>query len=164
MTHLVRRSQLEAFELQANAQYVSTMVVHLRIYFPERYAADDDVMLSEKVRASLRKANDFGLYSQRDCCRFVSLAAIYGRDFPDEPASRWVREVLTDELGGSPSARMGRALELALYREDVERRNRESRGQFDSDTQPWQPSATHMDDESIWDRDLLQRPHTGQGT
>lgn len=164
MTHLMRRSQLDAFELHANAQYVSTMVAHLRTYFPERYAADSDVVLSEKVRAWLRKAHDFGLYSQRDCCRFVSLAAIYGRDFPDEPESRWVRDVLTDELGGSPSARMGRALELALYREDVERRNRELRGQLHSDVQPWQSSAAQIDNESIWDSDLLQRPDTGQVT
>ena len=164
-TIVIRKPQLEIFERASLLQFVDSMVAHLRRHFPARFPATvSDADLTIRVEEAIATARSLGLKSEQDCCRFLNFAGEYGWNFLQDEKTRWIHDVLADPCGGPPSARLDRAVQQALRRQEVERRNRELRGQFaPPEASSWKDRSQSGDTaaEALWDGDPLKEMDHG---
>lgn len=89
------------------------MCAHVRRHFARQVARLSIPQLRLRVIAALGEATSVGLISCRDSCRYLGLAVAYDWDALSLP---WVAAGLRANNALSPSDRLGRVIDEALFR------------------------------------------------
>lgn len=111
----IRPQQMFVFEEAASAAFEARLARHMLSHFPARCASLGAGGLEELCRHGVAAARGYGIITERDICKYVSLAVVLGRDFDVDPALPWARALLTAEHTGA-TLRINR-----LYLEAIER-------------------------------------------
>jgi hypothetical protein len=127
----IRRAQLAALGRVRLDSFAADCAEVLRAQFPARTKSLSDEDLLEHVHDCIRRANDYGLESERDVQRFVNLAGAFGWDFDQTPEHAWMKGYLTDETVSSPSQRIERLVAESLRRLGLEAKNRAAQRAFE---------------------------------
>jgi len=94
----IRQSQMEAFRQQPRFEFEQSMARYLRRYFPAEAAAAD---LDRWVSSGLDAAARYGFLTEYESALYLSLMAMLGAGFLDDPATPWARPIVCD--GATPS-------------------------------------------------------------
>jgi hypothetical protein len=120
---ILRHTQLDNINKPKLLTFITIMITHTRESFPNETKAISDSELKKHIIKSIKKAENYNLTSQQDCCKFINLAVVYGWDFDQEPNNEWMIDILEDEEISSPSERLNRLLDECVYRKEVEEKN-----------------------------------------
>jgi hypothetical protein len=123
----IREPQLRCFAASLRSERMAGMCAYLRAQFPEELQGEDDDTLHGRVEAALARAALFGLHTERDCCRYLNLAVLYGWDAGQRPEHAWMTAILTDPAVSDPSQRLHRLVLHCIRRSEVEDHNRQLR-------------------------------------
>lgn len=108
-----RPRQLEDLSHNLKLDFEARLLDYLRRAFPRPVRRMSHAALDALVRDGVARALEYGLTTERDACKLVSLLFLLGRDFDQEP---WAREILR----GSRVHRRLSKIDL-LYREAMKR-------------------------------------------
>lgn len=111
---VMRKVQLEVLGESARRRFEERLGAHLRRFFPRPCEVLGQEGLRQVCREGIERAQSYGMTSERDLCKFLSLVFVFGRDFDREQP--WAAEIL--RLGSVPSRRMERLYAAALARAD----------------------------------------------
>jgi hypothetical protein len=92
----IREPQLRCLAASLRSERIAGMCAYLRAQFPEELRADDVAALRGRVEAAL-----FGLHTERDCCRYLNLAVLYGWDAGERPEHAWMTAIAASDAGGA---------------------------------------------------------------
>ncbi len=113
------RAQMAAFAAAQRTRFVDRMCAWLRDQFRDELWALADQELQRRVEAALVRADELGLRTERDCCRYLNLAVLYGWDFERREANAFMRAILEDRSVDNPGRRLQRLVEECLQREAI---------------------------------------------
>ncbi len=113
---VIRRQQIAALEAAQSRRFEEQLAAHLRRHFPGPCARLGEAGLREAIRHGRRKAARYRIVAERDVCKFVSLALVFGRDFDEDPRLPWAGAILRGAGDAGPTLRVNR-----LYLEALER-------------------------------------------
>jgi hypothetical protein len=119
---VIRNAQLKVFSNASWVNFRARLAAHLLAFYPQASTGGLD--------ASVRQAQSFGLHSERDLFRWVSLCGQFGFHFLDEPGHEWMRLILQDSRITLPSSRLKRLVELCILRDCAARDNETLRKEF----------------------------------
>ena len=108
----IRREQKDAFRTEELYDFEARVADHLRRCFPQRWAALGEDAGRALIRHGIEGASRHGIVTERDVCKFVDLALVFGVDFDRERA--WAREILAGVDPRDPSAKLRRLHERAM--------------------------------------------------
>jgi hypothetical protein len=128
----IRHSQIAHFSSEKRRQFIVAMCRYLREQFHDELWAVDAATLQRQVDTTIHRARNYGLSTERDCCRYLNLAVTYGWDFDRQPQYDWMRKILIDTQVTTPSQRLHKLVDQCIYRSEVEECNRRLRLQFDA--------------------------------
>lgn len=78
------------------AAFERRAVAHIRENLPEQSAGFSDPQIRERVRDGVRRANRYGLESERQAMCFIDTGFLIGPDFDTRSDTRWARTLLED--------------------------------------------------------------------
>ena len=78
--------------------FESSMVEHVRTYFPNHYRIAGDDGTRDVVRYAVERAASHGHDTQRGVCFYLNVMLILGSNFDTDPQIPWAVEILTDEV------------------------------------------------------------------
>jgi hypothetical protein len=113
------RAQMALFAAEQRARFVARMCAYLRDQFQDELWALTSQELQRRVEAALARADELGLHTERDCCRYLNLAVLYGWDFERREATAFMGAMLRDPAVGSPGRRLQRLVEECMHREAI---------------------------------------------
>ena len=116
----VRKEQVRALGRAMMQEFEKDMLRHLQQFFPDESSAMGNRALRELIRHAIARAKDYGLTSERDLCKYLNLAMVYGGDFDTDPELEWMRGFLADPDVPDPSERMSRLYAESLHRLEPE--------------------------------------------
>jgi hypothetical protein len=90
----IRREQIRALAEPGVEDFLRRAAAHLREYFGADCTALGEVALRDAIRHGYQRASGYGLETERDLLRYLTLMFVFGRDFDVDPAFPWAREVL----------------------------------------------------------------------
>lgn len=132
----IRTAQMQALGQRPRDLFIVAMCTHLRTYFPAQAWLLTGAELKDRISACLSRAERYQLRSQRDACRYLSLAAQYGWQFDSDRDLSWMREHLTDCRISSPSDRLDRLVKQCIHRQAVRAANQQLRQDMGLGPQP----------------------------
>jgi hypothetical protein len=99
---LIRREQFSALAAPVGTEFVARLALLLQRHFEDARQAPPDQLRSD-INRTIRRAQAYGLATERDAAAFVVTAFLLGENFDNEfPAAQ---QVLTSPvLGGSDKA------------------------------------------------------------
>lgn len=124
---VISGDQMAVFANARRTQFVVLMCDRLREQFPTDLWGVEQNTLHSNIAAALLSANRYGLHSERDCCRYLNLAVLYGWEFDRLDGNAWMRSCLTDMQISTPSQRLNRLVDQCLHRSEVAEHNRNLR-------------------------------------
>jgi len=92
----LRKEQIEAFSAAARQEFEDRMVEHLNEFFPRHCKAMGEEGVRQEIRHGVARARTYEITSQRDVCKYIDLAFVYGRDFDTNPKLPWAGRILND--------------------------------------------------------------------
>ncbi len=113
------QAQMAAFAATQRTRFVERLCASLRDRFQDELWALADQELLRRVEAALVRAGELGLHTERDCCRYLNLAVLYGWDFERREANAFMRAILEDRSVDNPGRRLQRLVEECLHREAI---------------------------------------------
>jgi hypothetical protein len=90
---------------RAAQSFVTRMEAHLRKHFPNHCATLGDAGVREAIGSGTAKAGQYGIESERDVCKFITLMFTFGRDFDVDPKLPWASEILRNPVYQTPTHR-----------------------------------------------------------
>src|SRR5581483_6896566 len=93
---IIRRQQLETFELNAERRFERQMAGHLRTFSPQHAKTLNDETLDRIVDNGVERAHAYGLSSQGAVQFFVETMFILGGQFDSDPQYPWAFEILAE--------------------------------------------------------------------
>jgi len=109
---VMRTAQLEALRASAQQRFEERLMAHLGRIFPRPCAVLGEAGLRHLCRDGIARARTYGLRSERDLCKYLSLMLVFGHNFDREQP--WAAEIL--QLGSAPGRRMERLYATAQER------------------------------------------------
>ena len=82
------------------------VVKHLNRCFPEASLSFEEPEFRQLIRDSSHRAEYYGFCHERDVCKFIDLAFLFGVDFDRDPALDWAPAILLDPDYDNPSERI----------------------------------------------------------
>jgi hypothetical protein len=87
---------MEGFRESLFRNFQIRTLAHMKRCFPEKCAELEDAMLEELIHYASQRASDYGFVNEREVCKFVDLALLFGRDFDRDPSLDWAQGILLD--------------------------------------------------------------------
>jgi hypothetical protein len=112
---VIRKEQMNVLRGASDSALVPEMLAHVRAYFPDKTANQDDTALTVQVKGAIKQARRYSLHTKRDLFRFVNLTMMYGLDWEASEDRRWMHDCLVDPSGGNPNQRLKRVFRRCLY-------------------------------------------------
>lgn len=113
----IRDEQIRALGLHSKEQFVHRAMAHLREHFPDPFQTMRHSDLRSLCDHGIERAGSYGIESQRDLCKYLSLMVVFGRDFDTDRRLPWAVETLNDPTLG-PMLRLNRVYADALEHAD----------------------------------------------
>lgn len=88
---VIRREQIEVLARRGLAHFIERALQHGRQYCGPQYVDLDDAALRDRVERAVQRALRYGLATERDLLRFVTLDLVFGAAFDGEP---WAADIL----------------------------------------------------------------------
>ena len=111
---VIRDAQREALRRGRVAQFADRVVGHLVTCCPERCALMDRGALRTLVSESLEQAGRWGMTSERDLCRFATVALFFGPAFDRDPELPWAGRILHSKKRDTYRSKADLLLEAAI--------------------------------------------------
>ena len=108
----LKRQQKEALRLQAICDFEDRVLEHVERCFPDRLRSLGEATVREVIHQGVGRAATYGIYLERDVCKFIDLMLVLGMHFDRELA--WASEILGAPLPKEPSVKLGRLFERAM--------------------------------------------------
>ncbi|NRR32350.1 hypothetical protein HSX11_19420 [Oxalobacteraceae bacterium] len=128
---VIRQAQMhilaESLAAAQKRRQIEAMAAFLRTQFHAELWVLGHEVLCQRIEETLRTAAGFGIVSERDGCRYLSLAVSYGWDFHVRADLAWMRGMLDDVNAGTPAQRLRRLLGHCIQRSQIEEDNRRLR-------------------------------------
>lgn len=118
----IRKEQVKVFGPISMKSFEDRMVVHLKQVFPDRVSTMQEPALLDTIRHGVQRARTYSIVSERDVCKYIDLAVLYGRDFDQDAALPWAATILQNKSIRKPSTKVDR-----LFREAKKHNNRAAR-------------------------------------
>lgn len=123
----IRREQMNVFRKQRHERFLDRLARHARRFFPEQTKSFDDGTLRQICRSLVLRGSRYGFETERDLCKFLNVAFVFGEEFDQDPDIPWIRPYLDDDTAG-PTLKVNRLYLEALKHEDEGRGLRPSVG------------------------------------
>lgn len=120
----VRTVQLDVLHAAAREALLHQLAQQLKSYAPPPATPMPEQHWVGTVRALAARARAYGLERYCDVFLFAVFALQSGWEVDGALEFHWARNLLTDDRNGAPPVRLGRLLDEAMYRREVERSNR----------------------------------------
>jgi hypothetical protein len=72
------------------------MLDHLRRHFPDHCSGMGQRALRRAISDGIATAHSHGFVNEADCCRYVDMTFVLGRNFDTDPALPWAADILSD--------------------------------------------------------------------
>lgn len=111
---VIRHAQLEAFSQAALLRFENELLAHLRQHLPAHHGQLGDAGTRDAIRYGIRRAQAYGIESERDVAHYIRHLFLFGRDFDLDPQLPWASRVLTDETIPTGEQRMAALVQAAM--------------------------------------------------
>jgi hypothetical protein len=111
----IRNEQLRVLGAQRRTDFEVRLARHLLRFFPAKIGSLSPDDLEVFIRHGSSRAQRYGLDTERDICKYLSLMCVFGRDFDSDARQPWAGEILRRPFRTSRS-KMNRLMEVALQR------------------------------------------------
>ena len=108
----IRREQIRAMAAPEIERFLERARAHVVQYFPDQCAALSHSQLKDAVTHGFERADGYGLETEQDLLRYLTLMFIFGREFDRDPTFPWAARILSG--GGCASERTSRLQTEAL--------------------------------------------------
>jgi hypothetical protein len=126
----IRREQMEAMRVPLIRRFHQGLLEHVKTNFLDEIKGKSDKELLEHIGQALKRAEGYGIKSERDLYLYINVSMLYGPHFDQEEETFWTRGYLADEDVSSPSQRMKRLYEEVVYRLEAEEKSAEIKKRF----------------------------------
>jgi len=99
------QATVDRFREVLAANFEVRVLKHLNRCFPRECASLEEPALTQLVRNSVRRADHYGFVNERDVCKYVDLALLFGSDFDTDPKLDWAQTILGSPDYGDPGER-----------------------------------------------------------
>lgn len=110
----LRKEQMKIFEQVAAKDFEQRVTLEVRKHSADRCASMDDAALSEFTCYGIERAKTYGIVSESDVCKYLSVMLALGKDFDRDPRYPWATKTLADPTLAAPGARVSRLAAEAL--------------------------------------------------
>jgi hypothetical protein len=110
---IIRKRHMDACAGVAMRNFEDRVLEHLRESSPDKVKDLGEPKTREAVQQAVKKAQGYGLVSERDICMFIDVAFKLGMDFDQDPRYPWAAEILEGRDRQPPATRADRLLERA---------------------------------------------------
>ena len=94
----VRDAQIKEMAAGRRASFIDRMVVHLRTHFPKHSEKVDEPTARRVIEYGITQAAAYGIETERDVCKFITLMWAFGHNFDRNPALPWAAEILGNQI------------------------------------------------------------------
>ena len=108
----IRREQIRAMAAPQIVRFLERACAHVAQYFPDQCAALSDSQIKDAVTHGFERADGYGLETERDLLRYLTLMFVFGREFDRDPAFPWAARILSG--GGTAAEKTSRLQTEAL--------------------------------------------------
>lgn len=112
-TMIIRKTQMESFEVDARKRFIDFMQDHLSEHFPDHYQALGPEGVRRAIEAGIERAKQYGMVSEHDVCKFIDLQFAFGESFDSDGTYPWATKVLTDPEIRNPTTRIDALMDEA---------------------------------------------------
>lgn len=95
---VIRRDQVEVFRALLRERFEDQVLVHVREFFPSRCNALGEDGTRALIRHGIDRARGYGIQREKDVCKYVDIAFVFGRDFDTEQP--WAPSILRSAASG----------------------------------------------------------------
>lgn len=93
---VIRKEQMNVMSAYMFDKFISKMVVQLRATHSDKTQNKNDESIREFVRASIERANSFGIRTTENLEIFLEYTIEHGLDFYKKPDYAWANSILID--------------------------------------------------------------------
>lgn len=111
---VISGNQMKTFEQAAVWNFENRLLAHLEEFFPKHCAILGEDEMRKVVRLGLKRAEAYGLISQRDLHLYMGLMMMLGSRFDQDPQLPWAAKILIDENIADPNIRADRLYDRAM--------------------------------------------------
>ncbi len=115
----IRKEQTAVFGEASRRDFEDRMIVHIRKFFPDHFAALQEVKTRQLVQFGVERAATHGIVNECDVCKFTDLMVAFGPGFEEDPKCPWARKILTDPAKITPSKRVDMLYDQGLSQLDA---------------------------------------------
>ena len=112
----IRKEQTAVFENASRIDFVNRMVVHIRKFFPDHYAALKEENTRQLIEYGIDRAATHGIVNECDVCKFTDLMIGFGPGFDEDPKCAWAAQILGDATITNPSEKVDKLYDHGLSR------------------------------------------------
>jgi hypothetical protein len=112
---MIRTSQIEVFEQNANFQFEQFAVPHFQKLFPETCDRVGEPVLRQVIRLGLTRARSRGFSSYRSLCIYITLMFWLGAHWDEDLCFGWAQEILHRARIPDQELRATRLQQAALH-------------------------------------------------
>ena len=102
----IRQEQMKKFETAAVRSFEQRLLAHLREVFPAQYSQLGEPGVRELIRYGMQRAAFYGIRSEKDVSRYISLMLTLGRDFDSDAHLSWASDILRNPQVTDPSEKV----------------------------------------------------------
>lgn len=110
---IIRSDQFAALAEPQIARYEQTALAHVSKYFAEQALVLGEEEILAGVRHGFKRAGQYGLETEKDLLRYLTLMFTFGRNFDTNPALPWASEILKSSDDGTAKTSRLQAKALA---------------------------------------------------
>ncbi len=102
----IRKEQNAAFQDISLRDFENRMIVHIRKFFPEHFAALQVEKTRQLIQFGTERAAAHGIVNECDVCKFTDLMIAFGPGFEQDSNCPWVTKILCDTTIETPTKRV----------------------------------------------------------
>ena len=120
----LRKEQVKVFGPLGIKSFEDRVGAHVRKVFPDKAEALGEPKLREAIRYGAQRARSYSIISERDVCKYIDLAILYGPDFDKDRNLPWAQSILEKQNHSQPHRKSRAALSRS---QKAQRQNRSER-------------------------------------
>lgn len=112
----IRKEQTAVFEETSRRDFKDRMIVHIRKFFPDHFAALQEENTRQLIDYGIERAAIHGIVNECDVCKFTDLMIGFGPGFDEDPKCAWAAQILGDTATSNPSEKVDKLYDHGLSR------------------------------------------------
>ena len=111
---VISGNQMKTFEQAVVRNFEGRLLAHLEEFFPKHCEILGNDQMRKMLQLGLKRAEPYGLISERDLHLYIGLMLMLGSYFDEDPQLPWTAKILTDENIVDASARTDKLYDRAM--------------------------------------------------